>query len=161
MRATAVADRLAAAVGATQDRQGRLEVDEHLTLRGHPEIFVVGDLARRAAGDRPLPGIAPVAMHQGRCAARAIAERLRGREARPFRYVDKGQMAVIGRHAAVVDLGRVRYGGYFAWLTWLFVHIAHLIEYDNKLRVLLEWGWNYVTRKRGARLITENREAEG
>lgn len=154
MRATTLADRLAAATGAAQDRQGRLEVDEYLNLPDHPEVFVVGDLARREQDGRPLPAIAPVAMQQGRWAAGAIVARQRGRAVRPFRYLDKGQMAVIGRHAAVVDFGRAGYGGYLAWLTWLFVHVAYLIEFDNKLRVLLEWAWNYFTRKRGARLIT-------
>ena len=111
-------------------------------------------MAHREQDGKPLPGIAPVAMQQGRYVARTIRQRLQDGQAAPFRYVDNGQMAVIGRHAAVCDLQYVRFGGWFAWATWLLVHIAYLIECDNRLRVLAEWAWNYFTRKRGARLIT-------
>ena len=121
---------------------------------------MIGDIAHRQQDNIPLPGIAPVAMQQGRFVAGAIIQRLKGRSLRPFRYVDKGQMAVIGRHAAVVETGPLRFGGYLAWLTWLLVHIAYLIEFDNKLRVLAEWGWNYLTRKKGARLITRPGKGE-
>jgi len=86
--------------------------------------------------------------------ARLIRDRLRGRACKPFRYVDKGSLAVIGRNAAVADLGVLKFSGFFAWFAWVFIHIAYLIEYDNRLLVLFQWGWNYVTRKRGARLIT-------
>lgn len=154
MRATSLADRVAAATGAEQDRQGRVVVDESLHPGGDASIYVIGDMAHREQEGEPLPGIAPVAMQQGRWAARAIRLAAGGRTSSPFRYRDKGQMAVIGRHAAVCDLNVVRFGGWPAWITWLLVHIAYLIEYDNKLRVLSEWAWNYVTRKRGARLIT-------
>ncbi len=156
MRVTDLCDTLAKATATEQDRQGRLLVDEHLNLAGHPELFVIGDIAHREQEGTPLPGIAPVAMQAGRHAARTILRRRAGKSTPPFRYVDKGQMAVIGRHAAVVETGPLRFGGYLAWLTWLLVHIAYLIEYDNKLRVLAEWGWNYLTRKKGARLITRS-----
>lgn len=154
MKTTPLADRVAAATGAEQDRQGRIIVDDCLHPAGHDDIFVVGDMAHFSQDGTPLPGIAPVAMQQGRYVARIIRDRLRGRETKPFRYFDKGQMAVIGRHAAVCDLGRLRFSGGLAWLMWLFVHIAYLIEYDNRLRVLGEWAWSYLTRRRGARLIT-------
>jgi NADH dehydrogenase len=160
MRVTPLCDELARAAGAEQDRQGRITVDDHLNLVGHEQIYVIGDIAHRQQDNIPLPGIAPVAMQQGRFVAGAIIQRLKGRSLRPFRYVDKGQMAVIGRHAAVVETGPLRFGGYLAWLTWLLVHIAYLIEFDNKLRVLAEWGWNYLTRKKGARLITRPGKGE-
>mgnify|MGYP006430124749 CR=1 FL=1 len=160
MRVTPLCDELARAAGAEQDRQGRITVDDHLNLVGHEQIDVIGDIAHRQQDNIPLPGIAPVAMQQGRFVAGAIIQRLKGRSLRPFRYVDKGQMAVIGRHAAVVETGPLRFGGYLAWLTWLLVHIAYLIEFDNKLRVLAEWGWNYLTRKKGARLITRPGKGE-
>lgn len=157
MKTTPLATRLAEATGAEQDRQGRVVVDEFLHPAQHAEIYLIGDMAHREQDGQPLPGIAPVAMQQGRYAADAIVRRLRRDDAdtdKPFRYRDKGQMAVIGRHAAVCDLPWARFGGWFAWATWLLVHIAYLIEYDNKLRVLAEWAWSYLTRKRGARLIT-------
>ena len=156
MKVTPLCDRLATATGADQDRQGRIVVDEQLTVPGYPEIHVIGDIAHREQEGNPLPGIAPVAMPGGRFVARAILRRQSGKSPQSFKYVDKGQMAVIGRHAAVCETGPVRFGGYLAWLTWLLVHIAYLIEYDNKLRVLAEWGWNYLTRKKGARLITNS-----
>ncbi len=138
------------------DRAGRVRVASDLTLPGRPEIFVIGDLAALTGADgRPLPGVAPVAMQQGRHAARQIAARLAGKTTRPFRYVDKGSMATIGRAAAVADFGRVRMWGYPAWLAWLFVHLAFLIEFQNRVLVLLQWAWNYATWQRSARLITE------
>jgi NADH dehydrogenase len=105
-------------------------------------------------GNGPLPGVAPVAMQQGRYVARAIARRLQGREAEPFRYRDKGSMATIGRKAAVADFGRIRFSGFPAWLLWSGVHVFFLIEYENRVLVALRWLWNYVTRNRGTRLIT-------
>ena len=154
MKATSLANELAEAMGAEQDRQGRLVVDEHLHPAGRPEIFIVGDMAHRQQDGAPLPGIAPVAMQQGRYVADEIRRRLRGKGTEPFRYFDKEQMTVIGRDAAVCDLKGLCFGGWFAWITWLLVHIAFLIKFDNKLRVLAEWAWSYFTRKCGARLIT-------
>lgn len=146
---------LAAATGAELDRQGRVMVGPDLALPGHPEILVLGDLAHARQPDgRPLPGVAPVAMQQGAYAARLIQNRLRGRVISPFRYRDRGSMAVIGRSAAVAEIGGLRIRGFAAWLTWLFVHLIHLVEFENRLLVLVQWGWNYVTRNRSARLIT-------
>ncbi len=153
--ASEFAQALAEGTGASAGRGGRIVVDEDLTIPGHPEIFAIGDLASCAgpSGD-PLPGVAPVAMQQGRFVARAIRARLAGRHAAPFRYADKGSLAVIGRNAAVAYFGRFGISGFPAWLTWVFIHIAYLIEFDNKVLVIFQWGWNYLTRKRGARLIT-------
>jgi NADH dehydrogenase len=154
---SAFGDRVAGRFGAERDRGGRLVVGPDLSLPGHPEVFVIGDLAHATGRDgRPLPGVAPVAIQQGRYVARRII----GRESGAFRYRDKGQLAVIGRHAAVCDLGRARFSGYPAWFLWLFVHIAYLIEYDNKILVLVQWAFGYFTRKRGARLITNEPGAD-
>ena len=144
-------ERLAAVFGAERDRAGRILVGPDLAVPGHPEVFVVGDLAHaRDRNGQPLPGMAPVAMQEGRYAA----DRIRGRAGGPFRYRNRGQLAVIGRNRAVCDLGRARFTGFTAWLLWVFIHIGYLIEFDNKLLVMVQWGFNYFTRKRGARLIT-------
>jgi len=150
---------LAEATGAPLDRVGRIVVEPDCTVPGHPEILVIGDLAcfthqLAAPAGAPLPGVAPVAMQQGRYAARLIEARLRGRALPPFRYVNKGSMAVIGRHAAVADMGRLRFDGILAWLAWLFIHLMYLVEFENRLLVFVQWAWNYLTWNRGARLIT-------
>ncbi len=138
---------------AERDRDGRIHVRPDLTLPGHPEVYVIGDLARvPGPGGVPLPGVAPVAIQQGRYVARRILGRIPAQ--RPFRYFDMGQLAVIGRNRAVADFGRVRLSGFPAWIVWAFVHIMYLIEYDNKVLVMVQWAFNYLTRKRGARLIT-------
>ena len=155
MKASSLGEKLARGTGVELDPTGRVVVESDLSLPGRPEIFVIGDLAHFAHQDnQPLPGVAPVAMQQGHYVAKLITERLKGQTTPAFRYVNKGSLAVIGRHAAVADLGVLRFAGWPAWLAWLFVHIAYLIEYDNKLLVLIQWGWNYFTRKRGARLVT-------
>lgn len=147
---------LAEQTGAALDRAGRVIVQPDLTLPGRPEVFVIGDLAHCVdASGKPVPGVAPVAMQQGAYAARLIQERVRGRTLPPFRYHDKGSMATIGRAAAVADLGRVRFSGYLAWLAWLFIHILFLIEFQNRVLVMIQWAWNYVTWNRSARLITK------
>ncbi len=126
-------------------------------IAGHPDLFAIGDLASFSHGlDRPLPAVAPVAMQQGQYVARLIRARLQGRRTPPFRYLNKGNLAVIGRNAAVAHIGRIKSGGLFAWLLWVFVHIYYLIGFDQKVLVMFRWVWNYVTRKRGARLITES-----
>lgn len=146
---------LAEKTGARLDNAGRILVEADLSVPGFPNIFVIGDLANFLHQDgKPLPGVAPVAMQQGRYVARLIYRRLRGKKIKPFRYFNKGNLAVIGRNAAVADFGFVRFSGWPAWLLWVFVHIAYLIEYDNRLLVLVQWAVNYFTRKRGARLIT-------
>ena len=158
VQAAPLGAQLAETAGVALDNIGRVTVDSHLNPEGHPEIFVIGDLARCAGADgAALPGVAPVAMQQGRYAARMIRQRLRGRTLPPFRYVNKGNLAVIGRNAAVADLGYARFSGWPAWLVWVFVHIAYLIEFANRVLVLFQWAMNYITRKRGARLITGER----
>jgi NADH dehydrogenase len=153
--ASPLARALAKATGAELDRAGRILVQPDLTLPGHPEVFVLGDMALYPhQTGRPLPGVAPVAMQQGRHVADLIQRRQRGQPDRPFHYRDKGSMATIGRAAAVADLGWLRLSGYPAWLAWLFIHILFLIEFENRILVLFQWAWNYVTRNRSARLIT-------
>jgi NADH dehydrogenase len=147
---------LAKQTGASADRAGRVHVNPDLTVPGHPEIFVIGDMAllQDPATGKPLPGVAPVAIQQGRYVAELIGRRLQGRTLPPFRYKDRGSMATIGRAAAVADLGWVRFSGLLAWLAWLFIHILYLIEFENRLLVLMQWAWNYFTRNRSARLVT-------
>lgn len=146
---------LAQRTGVALDAAGRVRVQPDLSLPGFPEILVIGDLAHLPAADSaPLPGIAPVAMQQGRYAARLIQARLQGQSGPPFRYRDKGNLAVIGRNRAVAEIAGWRLSGLPAWLIWVFVHIAYLIGFDNKLLVLVQWAVDYLTRKRGARLIT-------
>jgi NADH dehydrogenase len=140
--------------GAKLDRQGHVLVGADLTIPSHPEIFVIGDLAFLEQDGKPLPGVAPVAMQQGRYAAQAILDRLRGRQPEPFRYFNKGNLAVIGRAAGVADFGRLRFHGFPAWLLWLFVHLMYLAQFQNRLVVFIHWGFLYLTFDRGARLIT-------
>jgi NADH dehydrogenase len=146
---------LARATGASLDRSGRVLVGRDLSLPGHPEVFVIGDLANFChQGSKPLPGVAPVAIQQGRYVSRLIVGRLRGQSQPPFAYRDKGSLATIGRSAAVADLGWVKLSGFLAWLAWLFIHLLYLIEFQNRLLVMMQWAWNYFTRNRSARLIT-------
>jgi len=147
---------LAERTGAALDRMGRVVVSPDLSLPGYPNIFVIGDLAHFAHQTKePLPGVAQVAIQQGKYAAQAVLARLNDEQLKPFHYKDKGIMAVIGRNAAVADLGSLHLNGIIAWFIWLFVHINFLIGFDNKLLVLIQWAWSYFTRKRGARLITD------
>ncbi len=146
---------LAERADAALDRVGRVMVDSDLSVPGHPNIFVVGDLAHFAhQGNNPLPGVAPVATQEGKYVAQKITAQLAGKTLAPFQYKEVGSLAVIGQNAAVVDLGFVKFSGPLAWFIWIFAHIYYLIEFDNKMVVLLQWGWNYFTRQRGARLIT-------
>jgi NADH dehydrogenase len=155
VKASPLSKILAERTEAELDRAGRVIVESDLSIAGHPDIFVIGDLAHFAhQGDKPLPGVAQVAMQGGDYVARLIKARLAGRVLPPFRYHDKGNLAVIGRNAAVADLGWLRLSGFPAWIIWIFIHLYYLIEYDNRLLVLVQWAWNYFTRKRGARLIT-------
>lgn len=146
---------LARSLGAPLDRAGRVRVGPDLTLPGHPEVFVVGDLAAFEQDGQLVPGIAPTAMQQGRHAARSILPALRGESPTPFRYVDKGSFATIGRGAAVGSVvGRWRMSGFPAWLAWLAIHIFFLIGFRNRLLVMFHWAYSYLTYRRGARLIT-------
>lgn len=161
VKASSMGEVLRDRAGAALDRAGRVMVEPDLSVAQYPDIFVIGDLAHYAhQGDprerthRPLPGIAPVAMQQGQYMAKLIPTRLAGQTTRNFQYLDLGKLAVIGQNAAVVDLGIIQFSGFIAWLIWVFAHIYYLIEFDNKLVVMFQWGWNYFTRGRGARLIT-------
>ena len=158
VRASRLGKKLAERTGAKLDRAGRLFVEPDLSLPGHPEIHVIGDLAVFAhQTGQPLPGVAPVAMQEGRYVARLIAKRLRGEATGPFRYFDKGTLATIGRNKAVAYFGKLHVWGFPAWFLWVFVHLMYLVEFENRLLVLVEWVYNYITRNRGARLITSGR----
>jgi len=150
-----LASPLGRSLGGPVDRNGRVLVEADLTLPGHPEVFVIGDLAslQQAEGTQ-LPGLAPVALQQGRWVARQIAADLTGKPRRPFRYLDKGSLATIGRAAAVADIGRFHISGFLAWLMWLFVHIFFLVGFRNRLIVMIQWAFSYFTFDRSARLIT-------
>jgi NADH:quinone reductase (non-electrogenic) len=148
---------LARSLGAPLDRVGRVLTEPTLAVPGHPEIFVVGDLVSMQQDGRPLPGVAQVAMQGGAQAAKNILLAIRGEPLQPFRYRDHGNVAVIGRGSAVVDIGPVKASGFLAWVFWLFLHIFWLIGFRNRLAVLVEWAWSYVTMQRGVRLITGER----
>jgi len=155
VRASRLGKIIAERTGAPLDRGGRLIVEPDLTVPGHPEIFVIGDLANFShQTGQPLPGVAPVAMAEGRYVAYTTRTRLQGKPAPPFHYFDKGALATIGRNKAVAAFGRLHISGFPAWIVWLFVHLMYLVEFDNRLLVLVEWMYNYITRNRGARLIT-------
>ena len=146
---------LTRALGVPLDRAGRVIVEPDLSLPGHREVFAIGDMAVYTHQDgKPLPGVSPVAMQQGRCVARNIMRAINGEPMEKFHYTDKGSMATIGRRAAIAQLGRLKLSGYPAWLAWLAVHIFFLIGFRNRVAVMLNWAWNYITYQRGARLIT-------
>jgi NADH dehydrogenase len=155
VRASRLGKVLAERAGAPLDRAGRVVVEPDLSLPGHPEIHVIGDLANFShQGGQPLPGLAPVAMAQGRYVAHLIRRKLRGQPVEPFHYLDKGNLATVGRNKAVAQFGKIHMAGFLAWFVWVFVHLMYLVEFENRLLVFVEWVYNYVTRNRGARLIT-------
>jgi NADH dehydrogenase len=148
-------------LGVPVDRGGRVIVNQDLTIPGRPEVQVIGDLAHFEEKDgKSLPGVSPVAMQQGRHAADNILTMMEGLKPRRFWYWDKGSMATIGRNKAVADLNFMHLSGLPAWLVWLFVHIMFLVGFRNRVAVLLQWAWAYVTFNKGARLITRNFQAE-
>ena len=151
--ASGLASQLAERTGAERDRAGRVSVGPDLTLPGHPEVFALGDMVRLRGVD--LPGVAPVAMQQGRYAAAVVRNRLRSRETAPFRYRDKGNLATIGRASAVADIKGLRLHGFVAWITWLVVHLWYLVGFQNRLVVVIRWSFSFVTHGRSARLITK------
>jgi NADH dehydrogenase len=161
---------LAAALETPLDRAGRVRVENDASVPGHPETFVIGDLAHFEQDDQPLPGVAQVAIQSGRHVARMIRNDLDHKDRTPFRYRDLGNLATIGRNAAVADFGRLRFGGYFAWLVWVFVHIFNLIGFRNRILVMIQWAWAWFTYQRGIwawftyqrgiRLITGSPEVE-
>jgi NADH dehydrogenase len=152
---------LGRALGCDVDRAGRVRVEPDLSIPGHPEVFAIGDLALYPdVHGRPLPGVAQVAMQQGRLAARNVLASLAGRPRGAFRYRDYGTMATIGRRRAIADLRGMKLAGLIAWLAWLFVHLMSLVGFHNRLAVFREWMWAYFTRDRSARLITGGRRRE-
>ena len=145
---------LARSLGAPLDRAGRVRVEPTLAVPGRSDLFVVGDLAAIECDGRPVPGVAPAAMQMGRHAAANVLRTLRGEPLLPFRYRDRGSLATIGRAAAVAELGRLHLSGALAWLIWTIVHIYQLIGFRNRLLVMVQWAWLWLTRGRGVRLIT-------
>jgi NADH dehydrogenase len=147
---------IARSLGVELDRAGRVPIQLDLSLPGHPEVLVIGDLASLAGADgKPLPGVAPVAIQQGRHAAANIRRMLAGGRPEPFVYRNRGNMAVIGRNRGIAVVGPLRLAGFLAWAAWLLVHIVYLIGFRNRLLVLTQWAWSYVTFQAGARLITD------
>ena len=148
-------------LGTPLDRQGRAIVGPDCTIPGYPEVFVLGDAAAfDHHGEGLVPGVCPAAIQMGKYAARAIAQDLAGKPRAPFHYFDKGSLAVIGRGRAVADIGRLHFAGFFAWMAWIFIHIFFLIGFRNRVIVLIEWAWSYVTFGRGARIITQEFTSE-
>jgi NADH dehydrogenase len=141
-------------LGGTVDRAGRVQVEPDLSIAGHPEVFVIGDLAAVSTRGAPVPAVAPAAMQMGRHAARNIRRDLEHRAREPFAYRNKGDLATIGRHRAIADFGRFTVSGILAWWLWLFLHIMYLAGFRNRVSVLVEWAYSYFTYERGARLIT-------
>ncbi|MDZ4860487.1 MAG: NAD(P)/FAD-dependent oxidoreductase [Candidatus Hydrogenedentes bacterium] len=153
--ATQVARELAQATGAKTDRGGRITVERDLSVNGHPEIFVIGDMAACADEDgNPLPGVAQVAIQQGKYVAKLVAGKLSGGTLPPFRYRDRGSMATIGRARAVAQISRLHVSGFIAWIMWLFIHLMYLVQFQNRVLVLMQWSWSYLSWNRSARLIT-------
>ena len=153
---------LARTLDVPLDRAGRVVVDEHMNIPGHPEVYVVGDMVaatslEKDGSRKPVPGVSPGAKQAGRHAARQILARMRGRSEAPFRYRDYGNLATIGRKAAVADLGTIQFSGFAAWLFWLFVHVYFLIGFRNRVRVFADWAWAYFTFQRHARIVVEPR----
>jgi NADH:ubiquinone reductase (H+-translocating) len=150
-------------LGVPMDRAGRVEVQPDLSIPGHPEVFVIGDLATLKGEDgKPLPGVAPVAIQEGQYVAKVIRGEISGKPKRaPFKYWDKGSLATIGRAAAIAQFGKIHISGFLAWLSWLFVHIFFLIGFRNRILVFIQWAWSYFTYERGARLITGSNKLPG
>jgi len=158
VRASHLGAALARCGVATLDRGGKVIVQNDFSIANHPEIFVIGDLASYTPrGGKPLPGIAPVAQQAGRYVAKVVGARLTGKTLPRFTYRDRGSMAIVGRATAIADLGGFHLAGFTAWLAWLFVHLMQLVEFENRVLVLVQWGWFYFRRSRAARLITGDR----
>jgi NADH:ubiquinone reductase (H+-translocating) len=148
-------------LGTEVDRAGRVKVASDLSVPGHPNVFVIGDTASVMQDGKPLPGVAPVAMQAGRYVASVITHRVEGKELnKSFHYLDKGNLATVGRSYAIVDIAKIRLTGLIAWLIWLAVHIYYLVGFRNRLVAILQWAWTYFTYARGARLITFENELE-
>jgi NADH:quinone reductase (non-electrogenic) len=158
--ASPVGKLLAEHLGLTLDKAGRVPVQPDLSIAGHAEILVIGDLAAFLQDGKQLPGVAPTAIQQGQYAARLIGDRLRNEKTKPFRYFDKGSLATIGRNQAVAEIGPLQFSGILAWLAWIFVHLLYIVEFENRLLIVLQWAYDYFTYNRGARLITGQGEKQ-
>jgi NADH:ubiquinone reductase (H+-translocating) len=152
---------LGRALGAKVDRSGRVFVDDRLNIEGHPEVFVLGDLAHFEQNGAPVPGVAPVAIQMGHYVAKEIRRRVSKEASKPFRYWDKGSMATIGRTKGIAQIGKIHLSGLIAWAAWLFIHLIYLIGFRNRLVVLLNWAWQYLSWQSGARLITGSDKLPG
>ena len=161
VKASSVGKKLAEKTGAQIDRAGRVIVEPDLSIIGFPDIFVIGDLSSFShQNNKPLPGIAPVAMQQAKYVAKLIQKQLKGESLPSFVYKDYGSMAIIGKNKAVADFKFIKLSGFLAWFIWVWVHIYYLIEFDNKLVVLIQWIWNYFTQGRGSSVIIENNKKD-
>ncbi|RHX89296.1 NAD(P)/FAD-dependent oxidoreductase [Leptospira stimsonii] len=155
------ANAIAATLGAPLDRSGRVMVDEFCNIEGHPEVFVIGDIANYTKGlERPLPGVSPVAMQQGRYVAALIKNDLKNKKRKLFHYIDKGSMATIGRTDAVAEIGFLKMKGFFGWLAWLFVHLFYQVGFKNKITILITWVWSYIAFSAEARVIQDEVSAD-
>jgi NADH dehydrogenase len=155
VQASPLAKALCAATTCQVDRAGRVAVEPDASISGHPNVFVIGDMASyKGVNGKPLPGVAPVAIQQGKFVARLIRARLAGKPLPKFKYWDLGSLATIGKSAAVAQFGRVKLSGFVAWVMWLFIHLMKIVTFRNRLLVLMQWAWNYFTSDRSARLIT-------
>jgi len=152
---------LGQALGVKVDRSGRVFVDDRLNIEGHPEIFVIGDLAHFEQNGAPVPGVAPVAIQMGQYVAKEIRRRISGELSQAFSYWDKGSMATIGRSKGIAQIGKIHLSGFLAWSAWLFIHLIYLIGYRNRFFVLLNWAWQYLSWQSGARLITGSNALPG
>ncbi len=162
VRASSLSKNLHDQTGAELDKGGRIRIGKDLSIPNHPNIFAIGDMVLFIDEEtqKPLPGVAPVAMQQGYYVGTKIGRQVIGEDTEtPFEYYDKGMLAVIGRAAAVADVRGWKFTGFFAWFVWLFVHLMFLVEFQNRVLVFIQWGWNYFTRNRSARLITNTRES--
>jgi NADH dehydrogenase len=158
VQASPIGKLLADCLGLSLDHAGRVPVEPDLSIAGHPEILVIGDLAAFLQDGKQVPGVAPTAIQQGHYAASLIAHRLRNGKTKPFRYFDKGSLATIGRNQAVADIGPFQFSGILAWLAWLFIHLLYIVEFENRLLIVVQWAYDYFTHNRGARLITGDQQ---
>jgi len=161
IKASPLGKTLSDATGAELDKMGRVIVGENLTIPGHQNIFVLGDLARvEDKSGKPLPGLAPVAIQEGQYAAQCIKNNIQGIPTEPFKYHNRGMMSILGRQEAIAMLGGSTYSGVTAWLLWLFVHLMFIVQFGNKLLILLQWAWEYISKDHHARLLTTHHDDE-
>ncbi|MCL4549195.1 MAG: FAD-dependent oxidoreductase, partial [Bacteroidetes bacterium] len=137
------------------DRAGRVIVEKDCSIKNHPDVFVIGDAALMLHDNKLLPGVAPVAIQQGKYLAKIISRNIPQSERKPFKYFDKGNLATIGRAKAIMQIGRIKVSGFIAWFAWVFIHILYLIGFRNRYKVLAEWMWYYITYRHGIRLIIQ------